>query len=601
MAYLGTVAARGRGIRLTLGISPCLLPLAFPPLSLLPSSSFLFSPILHSPLKQILKWQSLVGCGAGRRRGESNVFILLLHTSFLSFEIPGLTAPAVRTLPLRTFCADPSDSRDPLERQPRGDEREGDAGRAVAATLTEAPRQGGRRSPEAFSGERLSGLRRTNPSSQQPFTGSSINDLFHVARRGGSLLRPGEARGAGSQLVLDGAAAFTLRSLYESPPRHRTGVLSASSCPSVGSSLAPQEAKETPALELSSCGSGEDACCVFPNERSPPGARPPPSFSVDPVIFSLRGVEGDIKARKHLWDRRRRAPSPPNDHFTETEEGKIAERKRALTPTHQPGICFFPSFRKDGLEGRTRGEWRGAASERARVEWNRTRGRFTRAGAIRTVMNITLIFLLFVLSSRRANNVIDNECKSSARARYSHRDLASEPSQLRRSDSTHAAFGARRPLLPPYPRPPSSQKGHGIGARRRLLCPSLAFELQVRALSTKHIIFDLEPLPFPFNAPPPLPQTHWHLNGRPMGVSQRGVSPPARSFTSTFLEPRADRPTRENPCPESEESAVTRSCAFSFPAFVARISVGGKFPEGTGRGASCYVRTAISLGSIWVF
>lgn len=114
-------------------------------------------------------------------------------------------------------------------------------------------------------------------------------------------------------------------------------------------------------------------------------------------------------------------------------------------------------------------------------------------------------------------------------------------------------------------------------------------------------IFDLKPLPFPFNAPPPLPQTHWHLNGRPMGVSQRGVSPPARSFTSTFLEPRADRPTRENPCPESEESAVTRSCAFSFPAFVARISVGGKFPEGTGRGASCYVRTAISLGSIWVF
>lgn len=128
------------------------------------------------------------------------------------------------------------------------------------------------------------------------------------------------------------------------------------------------------------------------------------------MIFSLRGVEGDIKARKHLWDRRRRAPSPPNDHFTETEEGKIgpmaerrageregrkggerwegewegqedgtdgngtfalmrgvrcrchpsgAERKRALTPTHQPGICFFPSFRKDGLEGRTRGSGEG--------------------------------------------------------------------------------------------------------------------------------------------------------------------------------------------------------------------------------------------------
>lgn len=101
----------------------------------------------------------------------------------------------------------------------------------------------------------------------------------------------------------------------------------------------------------------------------------------------------------------------------------------------------------------------------------------------------------------KANNVIDNECKSSARARYSHRDLASEPSQLRRSDSTHAAFGARRPLLPPYPRPASSQKGHGIGARRRLLCPSLAFELQARALSTKHIDIRLRAPSVPLQRP----------------------------------------------------------------------------------------------------
>lgn len=202
----------------------------------------------------------------------------------------------------------------------------------------------------------------------------------------------------------------------------------------------------------------------------------------------------------------------------------------------------------------------------------------------------------------KANNVIDNECKSSARARYSHRDLAPEPSQLRRSDSTHAAFGARRPLLPPSPRPPSSQKDHGIGARRRLLRPSLAFELQARALSTKHIDIRLRAPSVALQRPSAPPSNPLALERTAYGrIPARRLSSGEKSFTSTFLEPRADRPTRENPCPESEESAVTRSCAFSFPAFVARISVGGKFPEGTGRGASCYVRTAISLGSIWVF